>query len=331
MARKHIIFVHGRSTKPAATKKRKLSFDALMHGIEAVNPGVASQLRDGKVRFSFTYYGDINNAIMAQHNADEAAQLTARNDRRYRHEPCLPYDDLKESLQRLMALGSFDEASYAAVLAQHKNYRYLDNAARAFSTLLSALTRSRANEIILKKSSADMGAYLLSRKTGSDIRERVQGPLRRAIINRDDICLISHSMGCVIAYDVLWKFSQMSEYAGLMRRNPNISLWLTLGCPLGEAGVRANLYDAREHAGGRFPRAIVRDWVNIAAYDDFIAHDPDMANDFSEMLDYGYVHSITDLRMYNCWTHHGVSNPHKLYGYLVNPVVAEQIANWVEG
>ena len=330
MARKHIIFVHGRSTKPSATMKRKLTFDALVHGIEAVNPGVATQLRERKVRFSFTYYGDISNAIMAQHNAEEAARLTARNDKRYGYQPCLPYDDIDESLRRLMAITTQDEASYAQVLASYKNHRYLDDATRSFSTLLAVLTRNRANEIILKHSTADMGAYLLSRKVGSEVRERVQGPLRRAIQNRDEICFISHSMGCVVAYDVLWKFSQMSEYASLMRREPNISLWLTLGCPLGAAGVRANLYDAREHAGGRFPRAIVRDWINIAAYDDFIAHDPDMANDFSEMLDYGYVRSITDIRMYNCWTHYGVSNPHKLYGYLTNHVVAQQIANWIE-
>jgi len=329
MARKHIIFVHGRSTKPAASKKRKLSLDALLHGLDAVAPEAASHIRSGKVRFTFTYYGDINNRIMAQHNAEEAALLTARNDKRYGAEPCLPYDDLAESLRRLMAIGEQDEATYRQVVSQYKDYRYLDNAARAFSTLLSVLTRSRANEIILKRSSADMGAYLLSRKTGSEIRERVQGPLRRAIMNRDEICLMSHSMGCVIAYDVLWKFSQMSEYESLMRRGPNIPLWLTLGCPLGEAGVRANLYDAREHAGGRFPRAIVKDWINIAAYDDFIAHDPDMANDFREMLEYGYVRSITDRRMYNCWTHHGVSNPHKLYGYLVSHEVADTLARWI--
>jgi hypothetical protein len=330
MTRKHIIFVHGRSTKPSASAKRRLSLDALLHGLDKVSPAAATKLRDRSVRFSFTYYGDINNAIMAQHDAREAARMTARNDKRYDHEPCLPYDDLASSLKRLKSIPDYDQAAYEHVTSTYKDHRYLDNAARAFSTLLATLTRSRANEIILKRSSADMGAYLLSRKTGSDIRERVQGPLRRAINRREEICLISHSMGCIVAYDVLWKFSQMSEYAPLMRRNPNISMWLTLGSPLGEAGVRANLYDAREHAGGRFPRSIVRDWVNIAAYDDFIAHDPHMANDFAEMLDYGYVNSITDRRMYNCWVHHGVSNPHKLYGYLVNEIVAEEIARWIE-
>jgi len=312
MTRKHIIFVHGRSVKPAASKKKKLMLQSMLHGLNTVSPDAAEAVRSGKIKFSFTYYGDINNAILAGRDPEVDALLTARNDRKYDHAPCLPHADLEHSLKQLMAIKAFDEAAYREVVATYKDYRYLDNAARAFSNLLAALSRSRANEMIMRFSSAAMGAYLLSRKTGSEIRERIQGPLRRAINAGDEICPISHSMGCLIAYDILWKISQMSEYESLMRRKPSVSLWLTIGCPLGEAGVRANLYDAREHAGGRFPRSIVRDWVNIAAYDDFISHDHDMANDFEEMLDYCYVNSITDKRMYNCWVHHGISNPHKL-------------------
>lgn len=329
MTRKHIIFVHGRSVKPSASRKKKLIFDALIHGLNGTSPRAAKAIGTGTVKCSFAYYGDVNNAIMANHDPEIAARLTARNNKAYGFEPCLPYEPFAESLRQLLAIGTYDEAAYSQVVEQYKDLRYLDNAARAFSTLLSVLTRSRANEIILQRSSADMGAYLMSRKTASKVRERLQNPLRRAINARDDICIISHSMGCVVAYDVLWKFSQMSEYENLQRKNPKVSKWLTLGCPLGEAGVRANLYDAREHAGGRFPKAIVKDWANIAACDDFIAHDRTMADDFSEMLEYGYVESITDLRMYNCWVHYNTSNPHKLYGYLANQVVAGEIANWV--
>jgi hypothetical protein len=329
MTRKHIIFVHGRSIKPSASRKKKLINDALMHGLHNVSAEAAETIRTGAIKCSFAYYGDINNAIMASHDPDIAARLTARNNKAYGQEPCLPHQPFVDSLRRLLDIGTYDEAAYNKVIRRYKDLRYLDDAARTFSTLLSVLTRSHANEFILQRSSADMGAYLMRRKVGSEVRERLQDPLRRAINARDDICIISHSMGCVVAYDVLWKFSQMSEYKTLQRKNPNVSKWLTLGCPLGEAGVRANLYDAREHAGGRFPKAIVRQWVNITAHDDFIAHDATMADDFAEMLDYGYVDSITDKHMYNCWVHCNTSNPHKLYGYLANQVVAAEIADWI--
>ena len=254
MPRKHIIFVHGRSIKPSASRKKKLINDALMHGLCKVSPDAVKAIRPGTVKCSFAYYGDINNAIMATHDPDIAARLTARNNKAYQYEPCMPHEPYAKSLRQMLDIGTFDEAAYNQVVSQYKDLRYLDNAARAFSTLLSVLTRSHANEIILQRSSADMGAYLTSRKTGSDVRE---------------------------------------------------------------------------HAGGRFPKAIVKDWVNIAAYDDFIAHDPTMADDFAEMLEYGYVDQITDKRMYNCWVHYNTSNPHKLYGYLANELVATEIADWV--
>ncbi len=329
MRQKHIIFVHGRSIKPSASRKKRLIQDALMHGLHAASPQAARLIAKGKVKCSFAYYGDINNSIMATHDADIAARLTAANNATYGGDPCLPYAPYAKSLRQLLAIGTFDKAAYDLVVSQYKNQKYLDNVARVFSRFLSVMTRNKANEIVLARSSEDMSAYLMSRKVGSDIRERLQGPLRRAINAKDDICIVSHSMGCVVAYDVLWKLSQMREYQSLRRKSPKVSLWLTLGCPLGEAGVRGNLYDAREHAGGRFPKSIVQHWVNVTAYDDFIAHNPDMADDFAEMLEYGYVESITDLRMYNCWVHHNTSNPHKLYGYLANQVVADQLAQWI--
>jgi hypothetical protein len=329
MPRKHIIFVHGRSIKPSASRKKKLITDAVMHGLDNVSAKAAADIKSGKVKCSFAYYGDINNAIMATHDENIAARLTAKNNAAYGGEPCLPYEPYARSLRQLLSIGTYDKAAYQRVVAQHKDLRYLDNVARAFSRFLSVVTRNKANEIILARSSEDMSAYLMSRKVGSDIRERLQNPLRRAIMARDEICIVSHSMGCLVAYDVLWKFSQMSEYENLRRKKPNISLFMTLGCPLGEAGVRGNLYDAREHAGGRFPRSIMKHWVNIAAYDDFIAHNPDMADDFAEMLEYDYVDTITDKRMYNCWVHHNTSNPHKLYGYLANQTVAQDLADWI--
>ena len=140
-------------------------------------------------------------------------------------------------------------------------------------------------------------------------------------------------MGCMVAYDVLWKFSRMSEYGDLRATGTRISRWITLGCPLGEAGVKANLYDSDEFdfQGGtdKHPKDIIVDWFNFAAVDDFISHDATMKNDYSAMLKYGYLTSIRDISVYNCYTFKGTSNPHKLYGYLVNPKCAAAVADWI--
>ena len=173
----------------------------------------------------------------------------------------------------------------------------------------------------------------MRRSVGSAIRERLQDPLRKALKRGDDICLVSHSMGCMVAYDLLWKFSRMSEYSDLRADGAIITRWVTLGCPLGKAGVKSNLYDANEFdfTGGtdKHPKDIVGDWFNVAAVDDFISHDSTMKNDYSGMLKHDYVDSITDLGIYNCFTFEGTSNPHKIYGYLVNPKCAATIADWI--
>ncbi|SVD18470.1 uncharacterized protein METZ01_LOCUS371324, partial [marine metagenome] len=37
-------------------------------------------------------------------------------------------------------------------------------------------------------------------------------PLAKALSQDDDILILSHSLGTVIAYDVLWKFSYYGEW-----------------------------------------------------------------------------------------------------------------------
>jgi len=136
-------------------------------------------------------------------------------------------------------------------------------------------------------------------------------------------------MGCMVSYDVLWKLSRMSEYAHVRQGSPKVNLWLTLGCPLGEAGVKRNLYDGHERRKDRYPENIIHDWVNIAAKDDFVAHDASMKDDYRAMTRWGFVNSIKDKRIYNCYAANAYSNPHKFYGYLSHGVVGDCVAQWM--
>ena len=141
-------------------------------------------------------------------------------------------------------------------------------------------------------------------------------------------------MGCMVAYDVLWKFSRMSEYRNIQDKGTKVKRWITLGCPLGEAGVKANLYDAKERDfdGGtdKHPKGIVEAWHNVAAKDDFISHDATMKGDYKAMTKFGYVKSIQDRKIYNCYAEDGTSNPHKFYGYLMNAASTGLIADWIK-
>ena len=326
MSEKTIIIIHGRSTKPSASAHEKLIRASLLNGLQRVDINAARKIASGEIKLAFAYFGDINNRLMLDDDPAIASQLIASNDEAYGMAPCRAAGPLARGIDRLAIIKAHDKPAYKALLRQFKDYRWFDEVARAVSGVASVTGLS---EYVVKWATADMSQYLMTRQVGSEIRQRLQVHLKPALLNGSDICLISHSMGCIVSYDVLWKYSRMSEYRHLREMGAQVSLWLTLGCPLGEPGVRDNLYDARERGGDRFPRNIIRNWVNMAAADDFVCHDGTMRNDFKEMVNFGFVDGIADHEIYNFWQTDGTLNPHKFYGYLDNPTVAGQISGWI--
>lgn len=333
MADQRIIMIHGRSTKPCKKDMIALQKRALLTGLERASPAKAKKVRDGKVKLNIVYYGDINNRIMAEASKSARKDLTEK-DPDFGGAPCVPAGPIETALDDLEKIKRFNKTAYNKVLKENKDLRFLDDAARAVSTLAALATATVANMAAIKFATADMGAYLMQRSVGSAIRERLQAPLKRALLKGDDICLISHSMGCMVSYDVLWKFSRMSEYRNVQDKGTKVKRWITLGCPLGEAGVKANLYDANERSypGGtdKHPRNIIDTWHNVAAVDDFINHDATMAGDYRLMKKFKYLKDIKDRRIYNCYAEDGRSNPHKFYGYLMNAACTELVADWIK-
>lgn len=328
MAQKTMILIHGRSTKPSASAHRKLIRAALLNGLRRVDHVAADKVLSGEIHLAFAYYGDLNNRLLLEDDGDIIKELVAHNDEIYNLAPCLAAGPLARGIDRLRAVEAHDAANYARFLAQYDDNRWFDEIADAVSAVASVTGLS---EHVVKWATADMSQYLMTRQVGSEVRQRLQMHLKPALEQKADICLVSHSMGCIVAYDVLWKYSRMSEYRQLQNVDAKVSLWLTLGCPLGEPGVRDNLYDAAERGADRFPKHIIGEWVNMAAEDDFVAHDGTMENDFREMVRLGYVRSIKDYKMFNFWQENGELNPHNFYGYLDNPSVAREIAGWING
>lgn len=327
-----IIMIHGRSTKPAKARHAAFLRKSLLQGLNRYDPRKAEKLENGSVEIDYVYYGDFNNRILAE-ASDKHRQTLTDTDPHSGNAPCLPDDGYMEAIDELLRFKRFDKRAYRRILEENDDLRFVDDIARAVSTIAAITTATFLNEYSIKLATADMGAYLMTRKAGSAIRERLQAPLRRALKRGDDICLISHSMGCIVAYDVLWKFSRMSEYEDVRKDGNRVSKWITLGCPLGEAGVKANLYDANERtfddSTDKHPYKIIDEWENIAAVDDFISHDATMKNDYRLMTKFDHLNSIKDQSIYNCWAMDGAANPHKFYGYLANPATAKLIANWM--
>ncbi|HEY1302487.1 MAG TPA: hypothetical protein VGF24_03000 [Vicinamibacterales bacterium] len=135
-------------------------------------------------------------------------------------------------------------------------------------------------EAIIKKAAMEAYYFLFDKeyvradgkrfKVRNELRERLLTALRSANAQGEKTILVTHSMGTMIAYDVL--------------RNcpgcPQVDTLLTLGSPLGVKEVQQELM-----ATGRktpdFPAATLRRWVNVYdPWDPVCGADPVLANDF---------------------------------------------------
>jgi hypothetical protein len=156
------------------------------------------------------------------------------------------------------------------------------------------------------------------------IRRMLKVPLLAAAGGKHPLLLIGHSMGSVIAYDVLWELSHERGNAAI------VDLLLTMGSPLGQRFMQTRLNGHDRSGRERYPNNIRR-WKNLTAIGDLTAIDPWLADDFAEMVNLGLVESIDDEVLLNFFRLNGELNVHAEYGYLVNEKTALTIAKWWRG
>jgi len=168
----------------------------------------------------------------------------------------------------------------------------------------------------------DLRRYLRNRKDIAEhTRQMLKMALRAAAEARRPILLIAHSMGSVIAWDSLWQMTH-SEHDRI-----DVDLLLTMGSPLGQRFIQRRLQGSGEKGERRFPGGIRR-WINLVAIGDLTAVDPDLADDFAAMVEYGLVESIADHELRNYFRLEGNLNVHAEYGYLANDVTAKVVIDW---
>ena len=161
----------------------------------------------------------------------------------------------------------------------------------------------------------DLHRYKHHPVTRRDVQERLREPLRAAHAQGAEIMLIAHSMGSIVAYDVLRR-------AGRTLPGLRISHFVTLGSPLGLGGIG-------EIVAGplRVPDCVLR-WSNLADPRDYAAEwNTRLSNDYranragvavsDRLVSNGYVGPS------------GKPNTHKIYGYLRTPEMSELIAEFV--
>jgi len=157
----------------------------------------------------------------------------------------------------------------------------------------------------------------------TEVRAMLKASLRQAWEAGEEVLLIGHSLGSVIAYDTLWELSHEdgSEHS--------IDLFMTLGSPLASKMIRENLRGVNRAGKERYPSNIRR-WKNFAARGELTALRPYLESYFGDMVELGVLESLEDhVDIYNHFRGDIGLNVHKSYGYLVTEAVAGSIAEWL--
>jgi hypothetical protein len=148
---------------------------------------------------------------------------------------------------------------------------------------LASLLPAPLREAIVKKAAMEAYYFLFDKeyirkdgvrfKVRQELRDRLLKTLDAASASGERIVLVSHSMGTMVAYDVLRNCPDC----------PPVDTLITLGSPLGIKEVQAEL-QANGTSRVDFPAASTRRWINIYdPLDPICGADPRFADDFQSV------------------------------------------------
>ncbi len=312
---KRLILIHGRNFKPNREFLLANWKDALRSGLERDYPKCvdAFDALTSSGSIEMAHYGDKSNKFLSDigREYEEKQNILDRK-------ACLT--ELKKLTRDQLLSKSFygdrpGKSSYRKALADalHRPLEWLGVA-----------------DNLISRVAPDVKEYWNpDSQFGSDVRWPLTKLLSDDLSKSSDVLLISHSLGSMIAHDVMWKLTYYHEYD---RIDTRVNVWVTLGSPLGNPTVQDNLKGSRAKHARRYPR--VGTWINMAAEDDYISHDQTLADDFRLMRSLGMVERITDKRVYNMALRglsigNAKSNPHHGVGYLISPHVADVLRAWL--
>ncbi|MBB6481341.1 alpha/beta hydrolase [Spirochaeta isovalerica] len=216
--------------------------------------------------------------------------------------------------ERYTPAESISSPPAATALRKKLRNRFNEQLDHIFLDEEGALRFNGLTNLILKNFVKDIDAYY-----GRNIDDRSRTTEKDAICNllaqtlkkhrRKKILLIAHSMGSIIAWDVL------KEYAPEVK----IDTLVTIGSPLGIPVIRGRILKERKNPSvdknrkAETPENISRAWYNLADFNDSVAINYDLAPDFTPNSSGVFPE---DLLVANKYEYDGKENHHKSYGYL---------------
>lgn len=292
-----IIGIHGLSNKPPAPVLRDWWILSIHDGMASIG------LPKIPFRFELLYWAD----LFYPQPLD--VTITDSKDTRYITHPykkLAPPLNSKISLRKQRSRRRLEQIEDQLL----KNDRVL----RSFEELADQLIKLRFS---------DLDGYL-NNKTGYG--DAVDRPVRDVILERlgnlllkhqnSKIMIIAHSMGTIIAYDLLMQPDSFFHADILM----------TLGSPLGQPTLADKFaFENPVLTKLKTPEGVDK-WINHADLNDIIALDPTLGDDYAPNSR-GVLPE--DIFIDNRYIWEGSKNPHAIYGYLQTPAVAQRIYDFL--
>ncbi|MEJ2049126.1 MAG: alpha/beta hydrolase [Calditrichota bacterium] len=291
-----IIGIHGLGNKPPEPMLKKWWKLALREGLKAIgHPGVF-------FNFELVYWADVFHPV-----------------------PLAPKETDKKS-EKYIEFPYVSATDFVTRPPNPVRRRFLDFLEKKLDKIFlnedMSVKFTGITDLIIRRYFKDLDLYYQTKiKDQSDhdlpakeiIRNRLITVLRKH--SKDQILILAHSMGSIIAYEVLDKLG--SEI--------NIDTLVTFGSPLGQPLVMGKIVSEQtkeEEQPGSLttPENVRRSWFNLSDLEDKVAMNYNLADDFvpnSKNL------SATDLVVYNNYVYQERRNPHKSYGYLRTPEMAK--------
>ena len=277
-----VVFVHGMGQKPDRESERARTWAPLERALWLSLPYDA---------YSVAYWADVRLPVPGDAPSNHDAALLRRlpvSQRAslgwaagglaaYRTRPDLLVLNAVERFRRMRGvLLARGEAIVRAPLAV-----VFDHLMRDLRPYLAGLTRGRVLDRVTTQLDAASG----------------DGPL----------CVISHSMGTVVAFDAILHF------------DGDVDTFVTLGTPLGWEYVRAAL-------GTPAYPANLHHWINLYdRLDDVAIRDRGIAEDYPTV---GGARFVEDRRVRDNYAPNGDRDPHHWFGYLSSPEVADVVGKF---
>lgn len=309
-----IIFIHGLAAKPPKHDLLRLWQKALLANIKTTSPQLAYELADKPEIFDMAYWAN----IIPDHIEDcaEKIRLTERS-----------VDNL---IQLRSSIGDnlhIQKSGWTLSQIKKLGLNIVD-------ALCSAIT---IKDDVIHKHLREVRFYRDDQYIADKIRAVLEDQLIQAWSENKRVILVAHSMGTFISYDVLWRFSHRNEAKYLGFRNKSIDMFISMGSPLGDSTLRdfmlverwkeAHKDNYAEHKKRFYPRNI-KSWYNFSACGDIVCHDATLEDDFFDGMRQYLPNSehlkLTDyIKLFNPYQEpDGSANPHKVYGYLIQPKLA---------